>query len=401
MILNPHQNKIIAAIDAAASEIISVSHQIHAKPELGYEEFFASKLLEDTIESHGFQVERGLAGIPTAFRARKGNPEGPRVAFLAEYDALPEIGHACGHNVIAASALAAAIGLGSIAAELPGQVQLIGTPAEETSGTKVEMVKKGVFDELEAALMIHGHSGNYNAMETYAIDALRVEYFGIAAHSSGAPWEGKNALDALLILFDNLNTLRKNVRPDARINGVILAGGKAANIVPDYSDGRFYVRAQRRAYLNELVEQFKTCAQAAALVTGTRVEISNYETGFDDMLNNYTLANRMTAYMVEALGAMPYKDKHEGGASTDMGNVSHRIPISHLIINITEGKPFNPHTREFCEAAATPAADRELIRAGKGLALTAFDVLTDQKMRQAAAQEFAQAQGSQPGGRGR
>lgn len=193
------------------------------------------------------------------------------------------------------------------------------------------------------------------------------------------------------MLFSSVNTLRKNSRPDARINGIIAAGGKAANIVPDYTEGRFYLRAQKRAYLNELVEQFKTCAQAAALATGTRVEISNYETSFDDMRNNHTLANRNSEYMTEVLGAEPFKPNHEGGASTDMGNVSHKLPISHLIINITDGKPSSPHTRDFCTAAASPSADRELIRAGKGLALTGYDILTDPAFRQAAAEEFARA----------
>ena len=249
MTLNPLQNKIIAAIDAAASELVSASHQIHDKPELGYEELFASKLLEDTIESHGFHVERGLAGIPTAFRARKGNPEGPRVAFLAEYDALPEIGHACGHNVIATSALTAAIGLGAVVEELGGEVHLIGTPAEESSGAKVDLVEKGVFDEVDAAMMIHPYKGNYTAMQSLAIDAYKVEFFGVAAHAAAAPWDGKNALDGLILLFTSLNALRQHIRPDARIHGIISHGGAAPNIVPEYTEGSFLCACQQSRLL--------------------------------------------------------------------------------------------------------------------------------------------------------
>ncbi len=398
MELDQQQNKILAAIDAAAAEIISVSHQIHDHPELGREEFFASKLLADTIEAHGFKVERGVAGIPTAFRARKGSPEGPRVAFLAEYDALPEIGHGCGHNVIASSALAAAIGLGSVIDSLSGEVLLIGTPAEETFGAKVEMTEKGVFDEVDAAMMVHPYHDNFTAAETLAIDGYRVEFFGVASHAASAPWEGKNALDGLILLFNNLNALRQHIRPDARIHGIIKSGGAAPNIIPEYADGRFYVRAGKRAYLSELVEKFKACAEAAAIATGTRVEVSSYETNFDDIQSNLTLAQRMAHYMAGALGSRPFKLTPTTLGSTDMGNVSHRVPGIHPMVEITDGKNISTHTHEFCLAAATPYADQAILRSGKGLALTGCDFLSNPAFRKAVREEFVQELGHPPAG---
>jgi len=393
MDITSQHTKIITAIDAAADLIFAISHQIHAQPEIAYQEFFASKLLADTLESFGFQVERGIAAIPTAFRASKGSPDGPRVAFLAEYDALPELGHACGHNIIAASALSAGIGLGAIVDDLPGQVLVIGTPAEETSGAKVEMVKLGIFNDVNAALMVHPFAGNYTLTEALALDAIQVEYFGAPAHASVAPWEGKNALDALVLLFTSLNALRQQIKPDARIHGIITHGGVAPNIIPEYTAGRFYLRARRRAYLNELVEKFHACVQAAAAATGTRAETSHFESSFDDIVNNVTLAQRMTDYMSQSLGAGSFNTKPDSSGSTDMGDVSHVVPGAHLNIDITNGQKFLPHTREFCVAAASAYADQAILRAGKGLALTGYDFLHDPEFRAAARAEFVDSLG--------
>ena len=307
MELTAQQLKIIQAIDAARETILSVSHQIHDHPELGYQEVFASNLLIDTLESFGFEVIKNFAGIPTAFYAHKGNGTGTRVAFLAEYDALPGIGHACGHNMICTAALAAGIGLGAVISELAGEaggeVCVIGTPAEETDGAKVVMVDRGAFQELDVALMIHPHENNYYLTESLAMDAWEVEFFGKSSHAAAAPWDGKNALDAILLTFMNINALRQQIRPDARIHGVITNGGAAPNIIPDHTVARFYVRAKQRQYLNSLVEQFKACIQAAAIATDTRYELRQYENSFDDMLNNTLLAERMRDYFVQALGA--------------------------------------------------------------------------------------------------
>lgn len=391
MNLTNQHTRIMAAIDAAADQIQAISQQIHAHPELAYQETFAANLLANNLESFGFVVERRVGDIATAFIARKGNAGGPHLAFLAEYDALPELGHACGHNVIAASALAAGIGLGAVIDELPGQVWVIGTPAEETGGAKVTLIERGIFNEVSAALMVHPYAGNYTLTEALALDPIQVEYFGQAAHASAAPWEGKNALDALLLLFNSLNALRQQIKPAARIHGIITHGGVAPNIIPDYTAGNFYLRSPQRAYLNELVEKFNACAQAAALATGTRLKISRFECSYDDLINNTTLAQRMTEYMVESLEAGPFQSKPASSGSTDMGNVSHVIPGIHLMIDITGGQHYLPHTHEFCTAAASSFASQAVLRAGKGLALTGYDFLHDPGFRAAAIQEFQQA----------
>lgn len=396
MEISPEQKRIIAAVDAAAECILSVSHQIHDRPETAYQEVFASGLLAETLETFGFQVERGVAGLPTAFLARKGKPDGPRVAFLAEYDALPEIGHACGHNVIASAALAAGIGLGALADELNGEVLVIGTPAEETSGGKVALVERGVFDQVDAALMVHPYHGNYTVAESLAMDAIQVEFFGKPAHAAAAPWEGKNALDALLLFFTNLNALRQQIKPDARIHGIITHGGVAPNIIPEYACGRFYVRARHRAYLDELVDKFEQCVLGAAVATGTRSQVSNYESSFDDIVNNAALAQRMADYMVDVLGSAPFGGSPDSIGSTDMGNVSQRVPAIHLMVDIADGQPFSPHTHEFCTAALSPFADQALLRAGKGLALTGYDFLQDTILRELAREEFRAALGHPP-----
>ncbi|MGD0612309.1 MAG: M20 family metallopeptidase [Anaerolineales bacterium] len=396
MQLNKQQRRILETIDSAADRMISVSHQIHDRPELGSSETFASGLLADTLEELGFEVERGFAGIPTAFRARKGSSRGPCVAFLAEYDALPEIGHGCGHNIIATSALTAGVGLGALIPELPGQVIVFGTPAEETDGAKVPMVNSGCFDAVDAALMIHPYNANYTHTEALAYDAIQISFYGKASHASAAPWEGKNALDGVLLTFASVNALRQQMRPDARIHGVITKGGVAPNIIPDHTEARFYVRARERGYLNLLSEQFRACARGAAEATGTRVEFVNYESGFDDIVNNTTLAERVRDYLVE-LGCAPFKHAPDSFGSTDMGNVSHVVPAVHLLIDITGSEPLGLHTREFAQAAAQPLADTALVRAGKGLALAGYDVLVDPAFLAAAKSEFEAMLGHAPG----
>lgn len=395
MIPSSISSQILAAVDAAAPRILAVSHQIHDRPELGYQEVFASGLLAETLAAYGYSIERGFAGITTAFCARKGSPGGLRVALLAEYDALPEIGHGCGHNVIAGGALAAAVGLGAVVEETGGEVWLIGTPAEETDGAKVLMVERGAFAQVDAALMIHPHEGSYYTTESLAMDALQVEFFGQPAHAAAAPWEGVNALDALLLTFANLNALRQQIQPDARIHGIITHGGTAPNIIPDYTAARFYIRARQRAYLNRLVERFHACAQAAAEATGARVQISNYENSFDDMFNNLTLAERVRAHL-EELGGGPVGDRPQHFGSIDMGNVSHVVPAVHVLVDIAGGQKLTAHTREFCSAAAAPLADEALLRAGKALALTGFEILSSPVFLAAARAEFTREMGRSP-----
>jgi amidohydrolase len=388
MDINQQQQNMLQVIDTAAERIISISHQIHENPELGYQEKFASGLLCEILEQHGYEVERGFVGIPTAFCARRGNGKGPRVAFLAEYDALPEIGHACGHNIIASSALAAGIGLGSLVEETGGDVWVIGTPAEETDGAKVVMVKNGAFDGIDAALMVHPHEGYYYMTESLAMDAIEVEFFGKASHAAAAPWHGVNALDALIQTFNSVNALRQQIRPDARIHGVITYGGAAPNIIPDHSVGRFYIRAKERTYVDELHQKFLSCVKGAAIATGTRYETNRYENSFDDMLNNLVLAERMRDYLNGETGVEKVERAPEHFGSIDMGNVSHVVPAVHVLVDVAQGKTLSPHTQEFKAAVCTPYADATILVAGKAMALTGYDVLVNPTFREAAWAEF-------------
>ena len=387
MELDETQRSLIAAIDSARSEILSVSHSIHGRPELGKEEVFASTLVADTLESAGFTVEHGYAGLPTALRAAKGTA-GYRVAFLAEYDALPVIGHGCGHNLITAAALGAGIGLGAVVKSCGGQVLVIGTPAEETDGAKVAMVAHGCFDNIDAAFMVHPYDGNYAEVESLAMDALELKFYGRSAHAAASPWDGRNALDAVLLTFNAINALRQHIKPDARIHGIITHGGEAPNVVPEFAAARFYVRARHRVYLDELVTRFKACAESAALATGTRVEISTYEASFDDMASNTALSGRFCEYMVSALGSGPFARVPDSFGSLDMGNVSQVIPAVHALVDITAGVKMSLHTAQFRDAASTAYADEAIIRAAKALALSALDVLRDAAFLEAARVEF-------------
>lgn len=388
MSLNSIQQKIITAIEDARENIIQVSRTIFEHPELSGEEVFACNLLIETLESYGFAVERNFAGIPTAFCARKGRDGRPRVAFLAEYDALPGLGHACGHNIIATSALGAGIGLGSVIDEFPGEVWVVGTPAEETDGAKCVMAERGVFDDLDAALMVHPHEGNYTFVHSLALTPMQVSFHGKAAHAAAAPWEGVNALDALLLTFTNINAMRLEVTPDVRIHGIITRGGEAANIIPDFSQGRFYLRAAKRETLDQVVERFKNCAQAGALASGCQVDFSVYEASYDDMLNNIAMAERFRDYMVDELGSGPFLHSPESFGSIDMGNVSHVAPAIHALVDISAGHKIVPHTREFAQAACSDYAQEAMLRAAKGLALTGLDVLQDAAFRKMLRAEF-------------
>ena len=389
--------RALEAIEGARETILSVSHRIHQKPELGSEEFFASGLLADTLEAAGFAVERGFAKIPTAFIARKGSqaPGAIRVGFMAEYDALPSIGHGCGHNVICSSALAAGIGLGEVAAAVGGEAVVVGTPAEETNGAKVAMSELGCFDQLDAALMVHPYAGNYYLTESLAMDAIELEFTGRPAHAAASPWEGLNALDAVILTFNGINALRQQMRPDARVHGIISEGGTAPNVIPERTVARFYVRAKQRSYLNELVGRFMDCARAAALATGTVLASHNYEASFDDMVNNLALAGRMRDRF-EALGSGSFERAPDSFGSIDMGNVSHRVPGVHVLVDITAGKPIPAHTPEFRDAAATLYADEAIIRSGKALALTGLDAMSDAALRESVRAEFAKSLGRRP-----
>jgi len=395
MTLPVEKQEIISAIDALRDELVSISQYIHANPELGLQEYKACACLCDCLEKHGFNVERGVCGMPTAFRATfSGASEGRRVAILAEYDALEGLGHGCGHNLIAAIALGASLGLSKVLPRMAGTVVMFGTPAEEPNvdgaGGKAPMSTNGCFDDCAAALMVHpGTRTGAGGGSSLGATSLEVRFYGKPAHASAIPHLGINALNALIETFNAINALRQHITPDARIHGIITHGGSAPNVVPELAIGRFIVRAEEMGYLDELVEKVKRCAEGAAVATGARVEFSYFCHTFEPTLPNDTLAAAFRANY-RALGldvAEPSQPPQKGRASTDFGNVSQRVPSAGAGISIaSEG--ILGHTHEMAAAAASPRANEALLEAAKAMAMAAFDVLTDDDLVTRARKEF-------------
>lgn len=386
------KDKIIQAIEDLKHDFYEISVYIGNNPELGHEEFKACKVLTDKLKQHDFDVKIGTCELPTAFTAvyDSGKP-GPAIGFMAEYDALPGLGHACGHNLIGTLAIAAGIGLSTVLQETGGKVIVYGTPAEETRGGKVTMAEAGVFNELDVAMMVHPLDHYRKSGSSLAMDAIQFEFIGKAAHAAAAPHEGINALDAVIQTFNSINALRQHVKSDVRIHGVIPEGGKAANIVPDYAVAQFYVRAASRSYVNEVVEKVKACAEAAALSTGAKVEISNYELSYDDMITNEILSETFTANLI-SLGINPQEIQSSEGdtGSLDMGNVSQVVPSIHPYVQITTEK-HACHTPGFQQAAMSDMGRDGMILGAKTLALTALDVLNNPDLLEKIKKEFHQS----------
>ena len=373
-------------VDRLRNRLAAISQAIHAYPETGGEESFASDLLAEELAAAGFAVEKRFFNIPTAFHAvLAGKVRRPAVALLAEYDALPEIGHGCGHNIIGAAAVGAALALAPLLSEIGGSIHVYGTPAEETNGAKVPLVAGGAFQDIDAAMMIHPSGLTVLSAPSLAMDAIEFSFQGRAAHAAAAPQEGINALDAVILTFNAINALREHVRPDVRIHGIITNGGVTPNIVPEEAVARFYVRAGNRKHLDQVVAKVVNCARGAALATGAELTVNNFEYSFDDMRTNSVLAQAMLSNLT-ALGedVIP---SGEGVGSLDMGNVSHVVPAIHTYIAIG---PANLvcHTREFAQAAGGPRAVRGLVVGAKALAATALDVLTRPELRMAAWEEL-------------
>ena len=383
------KTKIIEQIDIYKEDFFRISKFIGENPELGHEEFKSSEILVSELKKHDFDVTLGTAGLPTAFEAifDSGLP-GPTIGYMAEYDALPELGHACGHNLIGTMAVAAGIGLSKVIKACGGKVIVYGTPAEETKGGKVTMADLGLFDQLDVAMMVHPLSRNEKSGTSLAMDAIQFEFFGRSAHAAASPHEGINALDAVIQVFNSMNALRQHITPDARIHGIIPEGGKAANIVPDYAVAQFYVRANERSYVNELVEKLKKIAEGAALATGCTVESSFYEFSYDNMVTNENLSNAFSNSLT-TLG-IEKSDIHEksgGSGSLDMGNVSQVVPSIHPYIQICT-EPYACHTHEFREAAMSEKAQEAMILGAKAMALTGLEVLTNPDLLLQIKQEF-------------
>ncbi|MEZ4636054.1 MAG: M20 family metallopeptidase [Caldilineaceae bacterium] len=371
-----------------APRLIQISQTIHANPELAFEEYKSMALLADTAEAHGFAVTRGVADLETAFEAVSvGNlpGDGPTVAFLAEYDALPGLGHACGHNIIGTAATGAALAMMAIRDEIRGTVKLIGTPAEEKGGGKAIMVERGVFDGVDAAMMIHPGSKAMVARGSIASNSLSFEFFGKAAHAAAAPDKGINALDACIQTFVNINALRQHLTPDVRIHGIIVHGGDAVNVVPKYARADFSVRRHLRRIAGRGREGDplrRSGRWAGATLKAT------HQRHYAHRIPNPTLAQLFAANVTEVGETVVDPDPNERKGSSDMGNVSHLVPAIHPYMPIVD-PGIGSHTPEFAEAAASERGDRALIRAAKALAMTAVDLLTQPELIEQAKAEHA------------
>jgi amidohydrolase len=393
--LDQLKTRVTAAVDQLAEDLWSLALRIHANPELAFKEEKAAAWLTELLERRGCRVERGVGGLSTAFRAEvPGAGAGPTVAVMAEYDALPGIGHACGHNVIATAGAGAGAALAVAAsalaqARLPyrGRVVVLGTPAEEGGAGKVKLMEAGVFRDVDAAMMIHPRCGTQVWRPTLGLMKAKVEYFGKAAHASSWPWRGVNALNAVIGLFNALDAMRQQIRPDARVHGVITAGGQQPNIIPEYTAADFYLRSLDKAYLQELRRRFEAAAQGAATATGCRVEVTVDPTIHDPMKPNVAMASLFEKNLAWIDFPVDPDDGQAGYGSTDAGNVSHAVPTIHPYIRTApDGVP--GHSRDFAEHSATPLARAGMVAAAKALALTALDLLAEPAALQAAKEEF-------------
>jgi len=376
------------AVDRLGDELESLSHRIHEHPELGYQEVKAAGWLSDFLERHGFKVERGVAGVETAFRGTVDTGEGPTVAILCEYDALPAIGHACGHNVIATAGVGAGAALATLRDRLPrGRVQVIGTPAEEGGGGKVKLIRGGVFKAVDAAMMIHGFDRWIMHQDLLGIVRCRFEFTGKAAHASADPWEGVNALDAVIQTFNNVSMLRQQVRPEARIHGIVNDGGAAANIIPEFASATFYVRAAELDYMWALQKRVIACAHGAARATGCTLKVVEQpDNAYEPMKRNGTLLELFRAN-ARTFGVVESPESRERMGSSDVGNVSQVIPAIQPMVQIApEGTPI--HSRAFAEAAVKPLARDGMLKAAKIMAMTTCDLLANPTLVKEARREF-------------
>jgi len=383
------KKNVCSAIDAMADELITISHEIHANPELAFQEHKAAALLSNRVEKEGLTVTRGAFGLETAYSTEFGTT-GPTVGILSEYDALPGIGHSCGHNIIAVTGLGAALALSKLNGSLPGRVRYLGTPAEEQGGGKELMAQEGAFDNLDAAMMVHPAGIDLTTMPCICVSEVEIIYHGKSAHASAMPHAGVNALDALITAYQTIAQLRQHIRPTERIHGIIKEGGLAPNIVPDLASGVYFVRAANAIELAELKKRVHACFEAGALATGCTVDIRWAKADYLDMKTSWPIADAYEAN-AKSLGRdfFPLDKLPSGSAgSTDMGNISHRVPSIHPMISSAPPSVVI-HNPEFARWAASDLGDKACLDGAKSLAMTAIDFMASREMQDAAKAEFA------------
>jgi len=373
-------------VDAQRGELDELSLRIHSHPELGFEEVNAASWLTQYLKQNGFQVESGICKLPTAFRGSYGQGK-PVIALLAEYDALPKLGHACGHNLIATSAIGGGVAVKPAIDQLGGTILVIGTPAEEGYGAKVIMADRGAFKDIDIVMETHPGTNNTATTEALACQSLEIKFFGKAAHAAAKPEAGINALEAMIQSFNAINSLRQHIRDDARIHGIITDGGKAANVIPDYSTATFMIRAKSDSYLDELKLRVINCFNGAAMATGASLEYQWANTRFSTLQSNLTLAQLFKHNMGTLGRQASLTNPANAFGSTDVGNISQLVPTIHPIVAIApEGVSL--HSPQFATAAASAAGSQGLIDAAKAMAMTTVDLIASPEVVSHIKQEF-------------
>jgi amidohydrolase len=378
------------AIDGLRPELEAVALRILAHPELGYAEFQASGWLTELLEAHGFAVERPFGGLQTAFRARTGREKRPHLAFLAEYDALPEIGHGCGHNLIGPAAAGAALGVAAVAGKLQGSVSVLGTPAEEYLGQvegKLKLLDAGAFQDVDVALMVHPQYANRILGGDLGFVACEISFAGRPAHAAADPWNGANALDGLLLTFNNINALRQQLHPEVRVHGIVTDGGQAPNIIPARASARLMVRADTPEKLESAYARVKDCARAGALASGTEVTISRTTTVYNSRLN--PTLNRLIVENFRLLGEEVDGTPYQMGGSSDFGNVSQALPAAMFLV-ATHPAGMAWHSAEVAQASGYALALEGMITGAKVLAGVAVDLFGDAALLAQVQEDFAQ-----------
>lgn len=387
------KERIREAANKIEPELSELSLALYNNPELGLQEYNSCKLHVDMLKKHGFDVEENYCGLPTGYKATyKSSKEGLTIAYLAEYDALPDIGHGCGHNLLGATSIGAGIVLKEIIDEVGGTVIVFGTPAEETCGGKVTYAEQGKFDDVDIAIIVHPSNAYKSSGNSMALEPLQFEFFGQTAHASSDPDKGINAMEAAVATVNNINALREHIRSNSRVHGVIIEAGKAANVVPDYAKVQYYVRSVTKTYNTELVEKIKNCAKAAALATGTRLEITKYEFSYDNLVTNERLSKAFADAIYEIAG-IRMEEPPKSMGSTDTGQVSQVCPTIHPYFDITDNNlNITGHTREMADATITPFAKEQMKNTIGAMALTAYMVMTDSKLYAEIKDEFEHAE---------
>lgn len=382
---------VAARLQALRDDLIALSHTVHSNPELGFEETIAAAAVGELVGRHGYDIEVGVFGLATAFRARAGTGR-PRVAIIAEYDALPGIGHGCGHNIICAAGVGGFLAAAAVVEEVGGSVELIGTPAEEGGSGKEIIARAGGFDEVDCAMMVHPAGSPSAACVFLGMRQVEVSFEGLGAHASAFPYMGRNALDACVSAYGMIAQLRQHMLPEDRIHGVITDGGDKPNIVPDHAAALYFVRSLQVDTLVELTERMDAIFHGAAAGTGT---VAHPRWDVNPLIlpvrSNMALANRFTIAQAAWGKPMPLRSPVPSG-STDMGNVSVRVPSVHPKIAVAP-RSVPMHTAEFAGHAASPTADEGVLDGAYGLAVTALDYLADETLRDDVASEFAAAGG--------